>query len=74
MEAPEAYGFHLGRSDVYTPLTCQEVVVDTAVSNLASFALATGTTLRELKAINPWLRGTQLDVAEGKSYAICVPL
>lgn len=74
MEAPEAYGFHLGRSDVYAPLTCQEVVVDTAVSNLASFALATGTTLRELKAINPWLRGTQLDVAEGKSYAICVPL
>ena len=74
MEAPEAYGFHLGRSDVYAPLACQEVVVDTAVSNLASFALATGTTLRELKAINPWLRGTQLDVAEGKSYAIRVPL
>lgn len=74
MEAPEAYGFHLGRSDVYAPLTCQEVVVDTTVSNLASFALATGTTLRELKAINPWLRGTQLDVVEGKSYAIRVPL
>ena len=74
METPEAYGFHLGRSDVYAPLTCQEVVVDTTVSNLASFALATGTTLRELKAINPWLRGTQLDVAEGKSYAIRVPL
>jgi hypothetical protein len=73
MEAPEAYGFHLGRSDVYAPLMCQEVVVDTAVSNLASFALASGTTLRELKAINPWLRGSQLDVAEGKSYAIRVP-
>ena len=73
MEAPEAYGFHLGRGDVYQPLDCREVDVQTTVPNLAEFALEQGTTLRELKAINPWLRDDHLDVASGSSYRIRVP-
>ena len=73
MESPEVYGFHLGRQDVYAPLDCRTVDVTSDIENLAEFALAQGTTLRELKAMNPWLRDTRLDVPEGKSYAVSVP-
>ena len=73
MESPEVYGFHLGRRDVYAPLDCRTVDVTSDIDNLADFALSQGTTLRELKAMNPWLRDTRLDVPEGKSYAVSVP-
>ena len=73
MESPEVYGFHLGRRDVYAPLDCRTVDVTSDIDNLAEFALSQGTTLRELKAMNPWLRDTRLDVPEGKSYAVSVP-
>ena len=73
MESPELYGFHLGRQDVYAPLDCRRVNVSSDIDNLAEFALSQGTTLRELKAMNPWLRDTRLDVPEGTSYAVSVP-
>ena len=73
MESPERYGFHLGRQDMYAPLDCRRVNVSSDIDNLAEFALTQGTTLRELKAMNPWLRDTHLDVPEGKSYAVSVP-
>ena len=73
MESPEMYGFHLGRQDVYAPLDCRTVNVSSDIDDLAEFALSQGTTLRELKAMNPWLRDTHLDVPEGTSYAVSVP-
>ncbi len=73
MEQPEAYGFQLGRSDVYEPLQGQAIEVTSSVEDLASFALDHGTTLRELKAFNPWLRDDRLEVGAGKSYLIQIP-
>ncbi|MGB1635322.1 MAG: lytic transglycosylase domain-containing protein [Flavobacteriales bacterium] len=73
MEQPEAYGFQLGRGDVYEPLQGQAIEVTSSVEDLASFALDHGTTLRELKAFNPWLRNDRLEVEAGKSYLIQIP-
>jgi len=73
MERPEAYGFHLSKSDVYAPLEGTVVDVSASVSDLAAFALEHGTTLRELKAFNPWLRDDRLDVATGRSYQVRIP-
>jgi membrane-bound lytic murein transglycosylase D len=73
MEQPEAYGFQLGRSDVYSPLQSQAIEVTSSVEDLASFALENGTTLRELKAFNPWLREDRLEVGPGKAYLIQIP-
>lgn len=74
MDRPDGYGFHLGKSDVYAPLQSRVVEVSTSVSNLATFASEHGTTLRELKAVNPWLRSTNLYVPDGQSYEIRIPL
>ena len=74
MEQPEAYGFHLSRADVYAPLEGDVVEVKATVEDLASFALEQGTTLRELKAFNPWLRDDRLEVTEGKTYRVRIPV
>lgn len=73
MERPEAYGFHLSQDDVYAPLQSRGVEVSSSVSDLASFALEHGTTLRELKAFNPWLRENRLEVTPGKTYVVRIP-
>lgn len=73
MERPEVYGFHLSSSDVYAPIEGTEVEIVESVTDLAAFALEHGTTLRELKAVNPWLRADRVDVAAGTSYRIQIP-
>ena len=56
MDRPEGYGFHLGKSDVYAPLESRIVEVSKSIPSLTEFALTTRVPLRELKAINPWMR------------------
>ena len=73
MEHPESYGFHLGKADVYAPLEWKEISVDGHVPDLASFAIEHGTNLREIKALNPWLRDHELVGAEGKTYTLRIP-
>ena len=74
MDRPEGYGFHLGKSDVYAPLESRIVEVSKSIPSLTEFALGEGTTLRELKAINPWMRSSSLSVPSGKTYQVRIPL
>ena len=73
MDRPEGYGFHLGKSDVYAPLESRIVEVSQSIPSLTEFALNEGTTLRELKAINPWMRSSSLSVPSGKTYQVRIP-
>jgi membrane-bound lytic murein transglycosylase D len=73
MEHPERFGFQLGATDVYAPLEGQEIKVSANIDDLASFSLHHGTTLRELKVLNPWLRKDHLEVTMGDSYTLRIP-
>ena len=73
MEHPERFGFHLGMSDVYAPLEGLNFTVSASIDDLASFSLDHGTTLRELKVLNPWLRKDHLEVRTGHSYTLRIP-
>ena len=73
MNRPDGYGFHLGKSDVYAPLESRIVEVSQSIPSLTEFALNEGTTLRELKAINPWMRSSSLSVPSGKTYQVRIP-
>jgi LysM repeat protein len=70
---PKAYGYHLRKSDLYPPIPVKKVKVDTSITDLASFAIANGTTFKILKTLNPWLLGSALTVASGKNYTIQFP-
>ncbi|MDA0728690.1 MAG: lytic transglycosylase domain-containing protein [Bacteroidetes bacterium] len=74
METPERYGFHLSSKDVYSPLVYDKVDVTTSVTDLSTFALDHHTTLRELKAFNPWMRKDYLEVPTGKRYEVRIPV
>lgn len=74
MSNPRRYGFYLQDEEKYQPLTDYRTLeVDTTIANLGDFAAYHGTTYRQLKILNPWLRSSQLTNTAGKTYEIRVP-
>jgi len=73
MKYPELYGFYVDPEDKYLPLDdFFEVVVDVSIPNWGDFAHEHGTTYRELKRYNPWLRDNHLTVIKN-TYQVKIP-
>lgn len=68
------WGYILNAEDVYQPLKVKTITVDTAISNLATFAEANGSNYKILKVMNPWLRARNLPAKKGKTYEIELPM
>lgn len=73
MSAPEAFGYFIDNAEKYPPLNnYYEVKVDKSVSNWNTFAAENGTTLRQLKRYNPWIRDSKLTVIKNE-YMVRIP-
>jgi len=70
---PSRYGFLLKRENLYPAIPCKEVKVDSAITNLASFAKQYGLTVSQLKEANPWLREYALHNKNRKTYIVILP-
>lgn len=70
---PNNYGFVLDSADYYPAIPSYTVEVDSAINNLAQFALDNGTTYKVLKLLNPWLRKPYLKNKSKKTYIISLP-
>lgn len=72
-KSPETYGIRLRMKDLYQPIAVDTISVDSAIGNLYSFALQNGINYKQLKACNPWLRGTSLPNSSKNHYTISIP-
>lgn len=70
---PEKYGFEFDKDDLYKIGPTYTVKVDTAITNIASFAKNYGTNYKELKLYNPWLRENKLNNKSRRLYEIKIP-
>ena len=70
---PEKYGFQFDADDLYTLPETYTVKVDTAISNISTFAKKFGTTYKDLKLHNSWLRENKLINKSRKEYLIKIP-
>lgn len=71
---PKKYGFLFDSNDLYKLPKTYTVKVDTAITNIASFAKGYGITYKELKIHNPWLRENKLNNKSRKLYEIKIPI
>ncbi|MFC2109460.1 lytic transglycosylase domain-containing protein [Bacteroidota bacterium] len=69
----ENYGFIYDNEDLYNLPETKSVKVDTAISNIADFALKFNTNYKELKIHNPWLRENKLNNKTRVTYFIKIP-
>jgi hypothetical protein len=71
---PKKYGFVFDQEDLYTLSKTRTVKVDTAITNIASFAKGYGLNYKELKLYNSWLRENKLNNKSRKLYEIKIPI
>ena len=73
MNAPEAFGYYIDNVEKYPPLNnYYNVLVETSINDWSVFAKENGTTLRELKRYNPWIRQDKLTVIINQ-YQVRIP-
>jgi len=71
---PEKYGFYLDSNTMYQPIQTAEIEVK-SIPSIATFAQKYGTTYKEVKLLNPWLRHPKLSARKsGKKYLVKVPI
>lgn len=71
---PEKYGFVFEKDDLYTIKKTYTVKVDSAITNITSFAKGFGLNYKEFKIHNPWLRENKLNNRSRKVYEIKIPV
>jgi len=73
MEAPRTYGFELTPEQLYQPRHYRTVEVSGTVDDWANWARANGSTYREVREHNPWIRAKSLPNKSGKTYIVKIP-
>ncbi|MBS9766804.1 MAG: lytic transglycosylase domain-containing protein [Flavobacteriaceae bacterium] len=71
---PKRYGFSFTEKDLYTLPETRKIAVDTAITNIASFAKRFGINYKIMKLHNPWLRENKLNNKSRKLYFIKIPV
>lgn len=74
MKSPALYGFQLSNNELYEIIPTKKIVVDSTITDLASFAKTQGINYKILKIHNPWLRDKKLFNPAKKTYEIEIPL
>ncbi|MBS2213627.1 transglycosylase SLT domain-containing protein [Carboxylicivirga mesophila] len=69
----EKYGFFVKEEDLYPVIETIDIEVNTKVADFADFAKQYGTSYKELKNMNPWLREAYLTNSGKKTYTIKLP-
>ena len=67
---PKTFGYYYGKEAAYSPENYTYAIVDTTIKDLPSFAGELGMKYRELRELNPWLRGYKLTNKDCRPYAI----
>jgi len=73
LENPQNYGFKFRKRDLYPLIPVKEIVLDTAVTDFASYAEKYNTNYKMLKYFNPWLRDSFLTNKYKKTYTLKIP-
>lgn len=73
MENPAKYGFRLSADQLYQPIRCKEVTINTPIEDWPTWAADNGITFAQLREVNPWIRATSLPNKTGKTYTVKVP-
>lgn len=73
MQSPLNYGLHFRKKDLYPPIPTENIIVDSTITDLASFAINKEINYKLLKYFNPWLRQNTLTNAQSKKYILKIP-
>lgn len=71
---PKRYGYQIKKDQFYPTVRTTELTITSTIPDLASFAKEKGIPYVLFKEYNTWLRNRKLEVKEGRSYKILIPM
>ena len=73
LEHPQYFGYVLKASQLYFPITTENVEVNEPVEDWQTWALDHGTNYLTLRELNPWIRAKSLPNKNNKTYIVKIP-
>ena len=66
----EKYGFNINENDYYQTEKFYNLKIDTAIHNIADFAINLGINYKKIKQLNPWMLGNKISNPNNNTYTI----
>jgi hypothetical protein len=63
MEHPANYGYQIPNTARYSPIKCKVIHVKNPINNIAMWARQHGTSLKNIRILNPWILSNRLSSA-----------
>lgn len=73
LENPRNYGFFVTENQLYQPIECDIIEVNTPISDWPTWAKKYGITYAQLREQNPWIQAKYLHNRSGKVYKVKIP-
>lgn len=74
LEDPQKYGFYLSEEQLYQPIECTIIEINTPIEDWPIWAKENGITYAQLREQNPWIQAKSLENKSGKTYKIKIPI
>lgn len=73
MNNPKKFGFEIEEHQLYPPYETKKVEINSTIENLYDWSLEQGTTIKIVRKLNPWIKGTKLTMIDDKTIEIDLP-
>jgi hypothetical protein len=73
MNNPKKFGFEIESSQLYTPYNTKKVKIENSIDNLYEWSVEQGTTIKIVRKLNPWIRGSQLTLISNETIELELP-
>lgn len=73
IENPQKYGFSITENQLYYPVECDVIEINTAIEDWPTWAKEHGITFAQLREQNPWIQAKHLINKSEKVYKIKIP-
>lgn len=73
MNNPKKFGFKIQPHQLYPPFKTRKVKVENSIENLYEWSVEQGITIKILRKLNPWIRGSELTLISNQTIELDLP-
>lgn len=73
MNNPNKFGFKIQPHQLYPPYKTRKVKIENSIENLYEWSVEHGITIKILRKLNPWIRGSELTLISNQTIELDLP-
>jgi hypothetical protein len=73
MNNPKKFGFEIDAHQLYAPYKTKKVKIDNSINNLYEWSLEQDVTIKIVRKLNPWIKGSELTLISDETIELELP-